>query len=595
MVGNVGTNGIAGQYGTWTINGSNLTYTPDSSDNALKMDQHDIFTYVVTAGGNYYYCYAVVVPATTIYYEDNHVSYSTYTRPAGGTFPKTPDANNKWTEGAMPNQNQDMDLVGNGNRYGYDGHYTTNSNKEYPYSMGAASYVTVDKDMYAKINFSFTGTGFDIISRTGSDTGLIMIDVKDKDGKNVVDAEFVDTYYGYSLLYCEYKYTYRDSDGWSKELVRTDKTGFASKNTPETNDPDSLLKTNPGANEQRVYYYYTYAWQPTDVSDLLYQIPVVKHGGLDYGTYNVTITIAYNEWLDHVPGSTSYDFYLDAIRIYDPANDGANDTTGLIEYVYEKDHEAKPTYTELRNKILEKGTFESAGGKTGIAFVDDQNRAQGTHGDTKYTPTVTDYENYGAKNEIYLLEGQSIVFKLGDNVKLDELHLAMKSVNNPATVEIKYLDGTNLKPFKLDGQETKIIDTATDLYYDISELAGKTVVITNSSDVSADSDSILSITNIKATYTDTPTNTETLEVLDANDIKLVFAAMTSEDTDNEPGQNPDQNEPEQNKPGQDQTDKEEIPGTGDAGIDVLAIVLMSACVMMLAVLTIVQSRKKNVQ
>jgi hypothetical protein len=121
------------------------------------------------------------------------------------------------------------------------------------------------------------------------------------------------------------------------------------------------------------------------------------------------------------------------------------------------------------------------------------------------------------------------------------------------------------------------------------------VVITNSSEESATTDSILSIANIKATYTGTPTETETLDVLDVKDIELVFAAMTAEDTDNEPGQNPDQNEPEQNKPGQDQTDKEEIPGTGDAGIDVLAIVLMSACVMMLAVLTIVQSRKKNVQ
>ena len=581
-------NSATGTYGSVSLSDGNLTYTP-SADSKLQMSDSDTFTYVLkdNKDNTYFYCYAVFVPATTIYYEDNHVSFSTYTKNTStGKWDKT---GNAWNNAVVPTTKQDMDLVGSGNIYGYDSHYTAMNQ----HSMNTARVATVDAGKFAEINFSFTGTGFDIISRTGSDTGLIMVDVKDKDGNYVVDAEFVDTYYGYSLLYCEYKYTYRDSGGWSKELVRTDKTGFASKNTPETNDPDSLVKTNPGANEQRVYYYYTYAWQPTDVSDLLYQIPVVKHGGLDYGTYNVTITIAYNEWLDHVPGSTSYDFYLDAIRIYDPANDGANDTTGLIEYVYEKDHEAKPTYTELRNKILEKGTFERAGGKTGIAFVDDQNRAQGTHGDTKYTPTVTDYENYGAKNEIYLLEGQSIVFKLGDNVKLDELHLAMKSVNNDTKVTIQYLEGGEL--VTLDGYNEKTIATATDLYYDISELAGKTVVITNSSTVSADSDSILSITNIKATYTDTPTNTETLDVLDANDIKLVFAAMTAEDTDNEPGQNPDQNEPEQNKPGQDQTDKEEIPGTGDAGIDVLAIVLMSACVMMLAVLTIVQSRKKNVQ
>ena len=587
--------GISGDYGTLTVSGNNLIYTPNSTNDKLEMAQYELFAYVVKDQDtdNLYYCYASVFPATIMYYEDNHVSYQTYT--------KNPDYNpnekdskqwlpdngtGSWTIGTDPTSNQDLDLVGERKRYGYDSHYTpkTGEASMNGHSMGAASHVSVNEEMYATIKFSFTGTGFDIISRTGSDTGLILIDVfkagtttRPTTDAYLTSTEVVDTYYGYKLRYYEIEYTYSEADKeWLDTQKKVQDTDFTSKKSP------NAAPSSPKNGDK--YYEYGTEWVPNPVSDKLYQIPVVKHSGLPYDSYDVTIKVAYNKWLDHpAPGDGVYDFYLDAIRIYDPAGvNGANDDTGLIEYVYEQDGEAKPTFVELRNEIISADTFgnltHSGGTVSGIAYIDNANLKNSP------APTISDYHEYGSKNEIYLLKDQAIVFTLDNPEKLRQVHLAMKSVNTDANVLIQYYDkeSNTLEDFK-----TINVKTATDLYYDISKLAGKDVVIKNTSDC------ILSITNIKTTFTDHPTTQEVEQLLTVSDYEDLFAAMAADNgTDqpgqNEPGQNPDQNKPEQDQPGQ-----EEVPGTGDIGIEMLAVVMMTACVMMLGVLTILQSCKKN--
>ena len=73
------------------------------------------------------------------------------------------------------------------------------------------------------------------------------------------------------------------------------------------------------------------------------------------------------------------------------------------------------------------------------------------------------------------------------------IHLAMKTVGT-GTAKVQVYDakdGAKTNVIKGDG-----IETATDLYYDITDLNGTTVVISNP----ADSTVILSITNIKVTH-----------------------------------------------------------------------------------------------
>ena len=110
------------------------------------------------------------------------------------------------------------------------------------------------------------------------------------------------------------------------------------------------------------------------------------------------------------------------------------------------------------------------------------------------TYTVADYTNFGPNNEVYLAPGQAIAFDLKvTHTDLDRIHLALKSVGGTANAEVYGLDA--------DGKKTEVaigtdgaVAAATDLYYDITDLNNKTVVIKNNGDA------ILSVTNVKLTY-----------------------------------------------------------------------------------------------
>lgn len=204
----------------------------------------------------------------------------------------------------------------------------------------------------------------------------------------------------------------------------------------------------------------------------------------------------------------AYDFYLDAIRIYDPANDGVSSDT--VKDAYEKDGEGWPEYFELRNLIITRNDFDSLNNSStdevnGIVFIDGipaltDSNASGVEAVEGKTPAISDYTNFGPNNELYLAKGQAIAFKLNipkdtDNDGKDDLakiHLALKTVGGKAAKVTVYDANDSGKTNVLS---TESIQTATDLYYDITSLNGKTVVIKNTGD------GILSITNIKVTHT----------------------------------------------------------------------------------------------
>lgn len=244
-------------------------------------------------------------------------------------------------------------------------------------------------------------------------------------------------------------------------------------------------------------------WTPNPSADgALYQVPVIKVDGLEYGKYKAVITCSYNDFFNHGQYETKqYDFYLDAIRIYDPADDGANNE--IIEDAYVSDSEGWPEYFELRNLLINKNTFDSLNGSdttvNGIVFIDGFARLTGNSntGNTGdfVSAQISDYKNYGPNNEVYLAPGQAIAFFLDipstESHTVAAIQLALKSVGGEAKVKI------------FDAQKPAFsyvpdsIDTATDLYYKITDLNKKTVVIAN---VGANSDAILSVTNVKVTY-----------------------------------------------------------------------------------------------
>lgn len=366
---------------------------------------------------------ANIIPATNVYYEDSFAKFTDGSgTAAGATWTIVKNDGGTLDEQQQKNgyTNQALEALGNKtNVYGYDPAY----DKCTMFSMGSARKVTVTSDMATNWNnatsawptaqFTFKGTGFDIISLTDNTSGAIFVDVINTKTGEKADSLFVNNYYGY-------KYN-ETSKTW--ETVQTG-------------------------------------------NNALYQIPVIAVRGLDYNEYNVVITVAYNTFFDKTTHK-EYNFWLDAVRVYDPMGESAN--TGNT---YGQDGEAYPQYIKLRSELIKLG--ESA---AGALFIDGKENAN-----------ISEYANYGPNNEVYLANGQAITFKLaGDLSKIATVQIGAKAPMSEDTAKLN-VNGT--------GVVEKELSTATEMYYDITDAAknGNAITITNNGNA------ILSLTNLKITF-----------------------------------------------------------------------------------------------
>lgn len=242
-----------------------------------------------------------IIPASNVYYEDSLASFQPGKGVAENAKWSTVDNNgNAATEDGGSNVYQALEELGkHRNVYGHDGAYDKSS----MLSMGTAHKVTVTSAMadtnawkeqpnsaWPTAQFTFTGTGFDIISLTNNKSGAIFVDVYNG-SKAVGKAEkkyVVNNYYGYTY--------------------------------------DEETKT----------------WKVApDGNNALYQIPVMKITDLAYGEHTVVIKVAYSEYFD-TANKSEYSFWLDAIRVYNPMGK---------DYDYTADNEGYPQYIKLRDEL----------------------------------------------------------------------------------------------------------------------------------------------------------------------------------------------------------------------------------------------------
>lgn len=397
-----------GNYGNGEIDMGNqiVTYTLTKTLDAKVA----VPIYVTDAQGKKLVQNVYIIPASNVYYEDSLATFTNGMGAASGAKWSIVDKDgNETTEGTAPIQ--ELEQLGSSGVYGYDKAYKDSS----MLSMGTAHKVTVTANMAANwegdttsawptAQFTFKGTGFDIISLTNNKSGTIFVDVTNTaTGKqyNYV----VNNYYGY---------TYQNGE-W-----------VVDKNA----------------------------------SDTLYQIPVMKVDGLGYGEYNVVIKVAYNKFFDTAEAK-EYSFWLDAVRIYDPMGEYAD---------YTQDNEGYPQYIKLRDTLVD-GTAKPDGTDKTV-FIDG-----GSTADIKTT-----YANYGPNNEVYLMKGQAITFKIPANDKIASIQIGAKAPKGTANLNVN---------------ETEIVSgglsTATEMYYQIANAGGQ-FTITNTGD------GILSLTNLKITY-----------------------------------------------------------------------------------------------
>lgn len=393
----------------------------------------------------YYYANLTIIPATTVYYEDSFVNYS-----EEWTVPD----NNENPEQAQdrPGYNSNPQLDAN-NLYGYDPIY----DDELAFSMNGYHKVTVNADTDSSnppsANFTFKGTGFDVISKTDSTSGLMIVQVENSSG-GLVKSLIVDTYYGY---------TYNNGI-W---------TAVPSEGTPG-----------------------------------VWQVPVIKVSDLAYGEYTVTIKVIYNSSFNHT-GSDSYTVYLDAIRIYDPAK--GNETA---EAAYKSDGEANPDFVRFRDFVfsrigVQNGTEYTF---TGAIFIDGMGEVTAPAEGYSFN-----YLNPSPNNEIYLAPGQGVYFRLMTDkdpsnarfmigTKLafgDSGKLALSQKNVSTYVTDPWIELTLVND----------LSTTADMYYELKNISwstttinGKTYYVSSdlmfSNPATKGTSSVISITNIKVTSND---------------------------------------------------------------------------------------------
>ena len=401
-----------------------------------------------------------IIPASNVYYEDSLAAFTNGKGVAAGADWKLVDnKGNETTEGTAPTQA--LEQLGSSGIYGKDAAYNSSS----MLSMGTAHKVTVTSAMLANwekndttsawptASFTFTGTGFDVISLTDNTSGAILVKVTGAgaDNKDFSKNYLVNNYYGYKQV--------ENEDGSISWVVSDSK------------EPNAL-----------------------------YQIPVMKVD-VPYGAYNVTIQVFYNQIFDKT-GNTQYNFWLDAIRVYNPMGENGNS-------YYTQDNEGYPQYIKLHDALAD-GTAKPDGKTDKMVFIDGGSTAD-----------IATYANYGPNNEVYLMKGQAITFKIPQNANVDSIQIGAKAPKGTANLNVNSADIASS------------LSTATEMYYDITTQVrdgNYQVTITNNTTTT---DNILSLTNLKITYKTKPAENEkvTLAALDTqeqeNAVNLVRALFTA--------------------------------------------------------------------
>lgn len=426
-------------------NDKNITYTLkqtiDGDDNFSVRYMGNITTDTGTQTGHVDYSIKVI-PATSVYYED---SFATFNPGAGAA------ADAKWSidkdnTAAKAETNQALSALGAQDIYGYDEAYKDSTKL----SMGSAHKVTVSTDMaktwtptsqWPTATFTFKGTGFDVISLTDNTSGAIFVDVyagKGTSGKRV-KSYIVDNYYGYKQE--------KDAAGNVTWVV------------------------------------------DQNAKNALYQIPVMKINDLTYGEYTAVITVFYDGAFNQTT-SNQYNFWLDAIRVYNPMGTGSDANANYV-----KDREGYPQYIKLRDSLAKDHTATAK-----AVFIDGG-----------ATANIQTYANYGPNNEVYLANGQAIAFTIPENTNIASIQIGAKAPNgNAAEMDV---NGTK-----------KEIPSATEMYYEIAQSGGQFTITNNGS-------GILSLTNLKITFKTNPNTTVTLAALSDEDqanavaqVRALFAA-----------------------------------------------------------------------
>ena len=478
------------------------------------------------------------IPATTVYYEDDFVDDEKYID--GVESEETGYRFGEWSVATGEDEKQTAqaaDLAGSdsANIFGFDPNYTAfgtfSNNSAHKVSVSNVNSGNGNKN-WPYVEYTFAGTGFDLISLTNADSGMFTVRVYktniDDQGNITKGASekgvTCDTYYGYSFgrLYiategenrgeptleetsmplfkttataadtdpsnnmvlvsgtmCTRTKTYYDPSGnLSETPYYYDAEGRSTGTVHYVNkdDPSDVVETIPSGMSSNYTPNYAYAYAEGwilngDASESIYQIPVIRVKGLKYGTYIARIEPRFSTNYGHwntVGNYKYYDLYVDAFRVYNPA--GVDEDGNYESSVISNAYKRSNEAFEQFMPLRDVLIGAETMGSFTADNIESHEGAVIVDGNIPLnTERLDDYKTYGPNHEVYLAKDMSVAFEICASEIPADIQMYMKKISEKDPVlRITYV--------KSDGtvltSETEI-KSATDMSYSIFKLLGK--------------------------------------------------------------------------------------------------------------------------
>ena len=432
------------------------------------------------------------LPATNVHYEESLLTFKNATT-------KTRDVVAQWTEighanGAtydvtagrlLPNvKHSDAQQNATHNatvdNYGHDAEYHNGfipgkDRLTHQDSNNRAMTVKVDRDLMTLVNagqaewptaeFTFTGTGLDLVSRTGADTGALTLDVVPVGEEwSCSDAGrslhvTIDTYYGDGLLY-QIPVHHAEGLVWGEYKARVT-ARYMPKFDHQTKGY-TPLKSNTEMNEP----------------------------GLEPGVVYTIVNACENDpnaVVVPTRAKGTFNCVIDSIRVYNPH---AEQVTK--DHIYAQHNEENPLYTQVRDRLINAGNFGGAADRvSGIVYIDGSNDQE---------VAIEDYILYGPKNEAYLKPGNGFAFTVKEFDKAKtKLHISAKCPSGETVAML-----VNGHKITVSGNAVSI-DSATEMFFDVTDYVKVDGRVAITCAVAGnDPNAILSICNIKLVGANNP-------------------------------------------------------------------------------------------
>lgn len=460
-----------------------ILYTPQSVNKGETIQTKLVFTgnYITEATS------ITFLPATNVLYEENFM-----TNRGGTTGEWKAEGTNSTATVVRDNENS---------VYGYADAYKGFAT----YSNGGALKATLDlkggKRAYTTnaVEFSFSGTGFDIISECGTDTGLLLVALSK--GGNPFKVYIVDTYFcgdnsigGNPIITGPGILDYQVPVVRAMNLERADYSvrilGYLTNTAGAIVGPASPTPWDGGETGAAGS---TRGANGIDTNRILREAGLKEFIGCEVETsfmdensvLNGGTGIAAKNSQNRTFGkrgeetAQTADVYLDAFRVYKPLAD----ETKYVEN--EQGLAYAPVYDYVKNSAELIGPEILPNSMVYVEYDGDTDIAN-----------IAKYQDRGPQNEVYLTNGNYIGFVLEGYTGTEKVMISAKAVAGDPV--LGYLD-TNAIGDKIISSVMKM----TEMYYDVTAYVRQydstkyMLVLGNIADADAETRSILSVSGIK--------------------------------------------------------------------------------------------------